>query len=152
MPRKLRIAGHPAHPALVHFPVALWPTSLLWDLVGLWRGDPLWWQLSFWCLALGLIAALPAIAAGFVDYISLPNDNLVLGTANAHLSIMAGATIVFLVSLLLRGSPAAVDPSPPLLAVLLSAVGTVLLLVGGWLGGTLVYRYGVGRADGSPAE
>lgn len=147
MRTKLRIAGHPVHPALVHFPVALWPASLLWDVVGLWRGDPLWWQLSFWCLALGLIAALPAIAAGFLDYASLPNDHPAMGTANAHLAIMAGATTGFLVSLLLRGGPAVSGPSPPLLAVGLSAVGAVLLVVGGWLGGTLVYRYGVGRLD-----
>lgn len=152
MQMKLHIAGHPVHPVLVHFPLALWPTSLLWDLVGLWRGDPLWWQLSFWCLALGLISALPAIAAGFLDYASLPNDDPALGTANAHLSIIAGATTVFLVSLLVRGGPAVAASSPSMLAVVLSTVGTVLLLVGGWLGGTLVYRYGIGRVDGSPAE
>lgn len=152
MQTRLRVAGHPLHPVLVHFPVALWPTSLLWDVVGLWRGDSLWWQLSFWCLALGLIAALPAIAAGFLDYAQLPNNDPALGTANAHLSIMAGATTVFLVSLLVRGGAAVADSSPSMLAVVLSAVGTVLLLVGGWLGGTLVYRHGVGRVNGSPAE
>lgn len=142
MDTRLRIASHPIHPALVHFPVALWPVSLLWDIVGLWRGDPLWWQLSFWCLALGLIAALPAIAAGFMDYTSLPNDHPALGTANAHMLIMASATIAFLVSLLVRGGPAATT-----LAIGFSALGTALLVAGGWLGGTLVYRHGVGRVE-----
>lgn len=147
MQTRLRIAGHPIHPALVHFPVALWPTSLLGDVVGLWGGDPLWWQLSFWCLALGLIAALPAIAAGLLDYASLPNDHPALGTANAHLLIMSGATTVFLVSLLVRAGPAAAPPPSSMVALSFSLVGMALLLVGAWLGGALVYRHGVGRIE-----
>lgn len=142
MSTRLRIAGHPIHPVLVHFPVALWPVSLLGDIVGLWRGDPLWWQLSFWCLALGLIAALPTIAAGFIDYAWLPNDHPALGTANAHMLLMSSATIAFLVSLLVRGGPAATT-----LAIAFSALGITLLVAGGWLGGTLVYRHGVGRVE-----
>jgi len=62
---RARFAGHPLHPALVHFPIALWMAAVLWDLVGWWQSsDPLWWQMSYWCLALGLAAALPAIATG----------------------------------------------------------------------------------------
>jgi uncharacterized membrane protein len=142
----LRIAGHPVHPALVHFPVALWPASLLWDVVGLWGGGAIWWQLSLWCLTLGLGVALLAIVSGFLDYAALPRDHPALGTGNAHLLVMTGATILFLVSLLIRAQSTAAHAAVPTLALVCSVLGTVLLVIGGWLGGTLVYRHGVGRS------
>ena len=142
----LRIAGHPVHPALVHFPVALWPASLLWDVVGLWGKGAIWWELSFWCLALGLGAALLAIVSGFLDYAALPKDHPAFGTVNAHLLVMMGATTLFLASLLIRGQSTAAPAALPMLALGCSALGTVFLVIGGWLGGTLVYRHGVGHA------
>jgi uncharacterized membrane protein len=42
------------------------------------------------------------------------------------------------------GAPVA---EPAALPVALSAIAFVLLLVGGWLGGDLVYRHGAGRED-----
>ncbi|MFI4878285.1 MAG: DUF2231 domain-containing protein [Steroidobacterales bacterium] len=56
-----------------------------------------------------------------------------------HASLMVTALLVFMVSLSWR----TVTP-PPLSAVVLSLAGCVLVLAGGYCGGTLVYRFGVG--------
>jgi uncharacterized membrane protein len=137
---RARIAGHPLHPALAHFPLALWLAAVLWDAVGWWRAEPLWEQMSYWCLALGLAAALPTAATGFVELLSLRSDEPALGTATAHMLIMLTATGLFGASWLVRASGGA-----PAWAFALAAVGAAVVLVGGWLGGTLVYRYGLGR-------
>lgn len=144
---RARIAGHPLHPALVHFPIALWLAATLWDGIGWWRSDPLWWQMSHWCLALGLAMALPTLITGLLDYVALKPNARIVGVATAHMMVMVSATIIFATCWLLHvAAGAAVAPSPWVLVLELS--GAVLLAVGGWLGGILVYRYRIG-ADGS---
>jgi uncharacterized membrane protein len=143
----LKLFGHPVHPALVHFPVALWSISLLWDGVGLILGDPLWWAMSYWSLALGVGFALPAMAAGYWDYFTIEVTAPAHPTALRHAVVMGGAASLFLVSLIARGDAQPPEGAPLIVSLVSSVVGVALLAWGGWLGGTLVYRFGVGRDD-----
>jgi uncharacterized membrane protein len=144
----LRIAGHPLHPALVHFPIGLWFTAVFWDAAAWWRPDPLWWQMAYWSLASGLALALPTVATGLLDYFALPSDGASIDSATAHMMAMMSATAAFGASWLLRVADG-VDEPPSTWALGAAFLGAVLLAGGGWLGGTLVYRYGVGRACGN---
>lgn len=141
---RLRIAGHPLHPALVHFPLALWFTAVFWDAVGWLRPDPLWWQMAYWCLALGLAASLPALIAGLADYLDLPPEHAGVDAATAHMMAMLSATAAFGASWMLRALHGAAS-APSQWALLAAFLGALLLGIGGWLGGTLVYRYGVAQ-------
>lgn len=152
----LRLFGHPAHPALVHVPLGLWLTSAAWDTLAVWRGGPLAWQISFDCLVAGLVTAAPAAVAGLADLVALAGARkgggreAALDTAVLHLMVMLGAAACFGGSVLARGGPAppAGDRAP--WALVLSGAGVALLLWGGWLGGELVYRHGVGGRAGPP--
>jgi len=64
---------------------------------------------------------------------------------------MVLAATFFGASWVLRAKAGAAVP-PGAWALALDFVGAIALGVGGWLGGTLVYRYGVGRESrvGSP--
>ncbi|HEX7045849.1 MAG TPA: DUF2231 domain-containing protein [Burkholderiales bacterium] len=144
---RLDLAGHPLHPALVHFPLALWYAAVFWDAVGWWRAEPIWSEFAYWSLALGLLLALPAIASGVLDFLALGPEHPGLDTAARHMLAMLAATAAFGASWVVR---AATDPgAPSAWAIGLALVGSVLLGVGGWLGGTLVYRYGAGRRIGT---
>lgn len=149
---RARIAGHPIHPALAHFPVGLWLAAVLWDAVGWWRSsETLWWQMSYWCLALGLAAALPAVATGLIEFLALRSDEPAIDTATAHMMAMAGAAALFGASWVLRAKVGAAS-APTAWALGLSFLGAAVLAAGGWLGGTLVYRYGIGRDEGRGAR
>jgi uncharacterized membrane protein len=126
----------------VHFPVALWTTSVVWDALGLWLGAASWWTLSYWSLAAGLAIALPAVASGFAEFLRIPKDDPAEKTAIRHMYAMSGATILFLGSLLLHRPAGAPQPLLPALAA--SLAGLVLLTAGGVLAARLVYGYGVG--------
>jgi uncharacterized membrane protein len=140
---RARIAGHPLHPALAHLPIGLWLAAVLWDALAWWRAtEPLWGQLGFWCLSLGLAAAIPAIAAGLIEYFALRPGEPAMATATAHMMAMFAATALFGASWVVRTVDGGVR-----WAAALGFGGAALLLVGGWLGGSLVYRHGVGRAD-----
>lgn len=143
---RARIAGHPLHPALVHFPLALWFFAVFCDLTGWWRDNPFWWQMGYWCLTFGVAAALPAIVTGFLDYLTLPPTSAGFNPATAHMMVMLSATTAFGASWMVR-TQAGVAVAPSVAALTLALTGAALLAVGGWLGGTLVYRYGIGRID-----
>lgn len=141
---RARIAGHPLHPALAHFPIGLWFTAVLWDVVGWWQTDLLWYQISYWCLAIGLIVALFTITTGFLEYLAIPPKDPAMNTATAHMMLMATATAVFGTSWVLR-TISGWESAPTLWAIILTLIGAGLLGIGGWLGGMLVYRHGIGR-------
>jgi uncharacterized membrane protein len=144
---RLRIAEHPLHPALVHFPIALWFIAVFWDAAAWWRPDPLWRQMAYWSLASGLVLALPVLATGLLDYLALRSDEPAIDAATAHMMVMMSATVAFGASWMLRAADGVAAP-PSTWALAAALLGAVLLAVGGWLGGTLVYRHGVGRAYG----
>jgi uncharacterized membrane protein len=138
--RGLRLMGHPLHPALVHFPVALWTASLAADGAGLATGAAIWGLVAWWSLVAGLAAAALAVTAGFVDYSLLSPKHPAFRTATAHMLTMSFSALCFLASVLLRGGPATPAGFG---ALICSGLGFLALLAGGWLGGTLVYRFGV---------
>ncbi len=146
----LRVAGHPLHPMLVHFPVALWTLSVATDVGGLVTAGEVWWSASFACQALGLLAAIPAMAAGAFDFASLPRGHPGLDTGVAHLTAMGVAWLLFLGSVVLRGLPGAEAPARS--AVIAGFAGFLAMAVGGWLGGRLVYRFAVGVDAGREQE
>lgn len=145
----LRVAGHPLHPMLVHFPVALWTLAVAADAGGVITRHEIWWSVSFACQALGLLAAVPAMAAGALDFASVPRGHAAFDTAIAHLTAMGTAWLSYLASAALRGLPG--PEAPPAAAIAAGIAGFVAMAVGGWLGGRLVYRFGVG-ASAEPAQ
>lgn len=150
MGKILRFAGHPVHPMLVHFPMALCPVSVLWDLIGcLQPGEALWWRLSFVTLAAGLAAAVPAAVTGFVDFASLDGEEPASPVAVRHLVAMGSGVSLFLASLLTRQGWAPPEETRLWIALSLSVAGAAAFAAGGRFGGDLVYRYGLGRVPNS---
>jgi uncharacterized membrane protein len=127
---------------LVHFPVALWTVSAAADVVGrLWH-VPACWPISFGCQALGSALALAAIVFGVLDYASIARSHPSQDTAVRHLLAMSAAWLMWIASLALRGP--APGAAPPIWATGVALAAWVVMAYGGWLGGKLVYHFGVG--------
>lgn len=138
------MAGQPIHPALVHFPFGLLFSSVLVDLAH-WAG--LWPETHFaaWLMAGGLATALLAMAAGLYDFRRLTDAQVPY--ALYHTAAMATAWLGFATALYLRRNVLAAGAEPPTASIVLALASAVVLAVGGWLGGELVYRHGAGRMD-----
>jgi uncharacterized membrane protein len=147
MSNGLRFAGHPLHPALAHIPIGLLLISPLWEILGLWQGEPLWWGIAFWTMMAGVAAGAIVAVAGFVDYVALPRDHPAERTVIRHLAAVGVGLMLFVVALLLHGSPTPPDGGKSLWVVAVSVAGVMALGLGGWYGGELVYRYGLGREE-----
>lgn len=133
---------HPLHPALVHFPIASWSLASAADLASLSLGQPAWW-LAGVLMTIGLVTAIPAMAAGFMELMRLPEDSAAIKDVNRHMTMVMTAFSMYLVSLLLRVDAMSLH-APGTLAIALSLAGFVCLGVAGWLGGKLVYGHRVG--------
>ena len=134
------IAGHPLHPILVAIPIGLWVFSLACDIV--WtagNGQEYWAQLAFATMVGGIIGALLAAVPGIIDMLSLPQPPR--RTAQVHMTINLLITALYAANAWIRH----VSPEKNLLW--LSALCILLLGISGWLGGKLIYIYGVAVSE-----
>ena len=150
------IAGHPIHPMLIPFPIGLWVFSFVADLIFLWRGNPVWAEyIAFYTLLAGIIGAALAAVFGIVDWLGLRGTDAV-PTANYHAVFNVVALLIFIASCYLRTvSGMHTTGGSFKIPFLLSLIGIILIAISGYLGGELVFRYGVGveaRVEGSATQ
>lgn len=142
--RGFRVLGHPSHPMMNHVPIGTWLVSLPFDVLGLCFGSPLWWAVSFWSIVAGMVAAAPTVISGMVDYATNVRGPRPERLAIIHMTVMLTVVGVFALSLVCRHGPEPVDFASCLLATGCDCFGAILLVVGGWFGGELVYGHGIG--------
>jgi uncharacterized membrane protein len=143
----LKLLGHPLHPAVVHFPIAGWTAAVVTDALFVGLGDLLWWRISLWLLVVGVITALGAMTAGFLDLLAIPTGSPAQRRALRHLYFMGGAWTIYAVDLLVRLMVTGPQPGPLLAwaGLSMTVVGFLILLAGTHVGAQLVYDLGVGQ-------
>jgi uncharacterized membrane protein len=135
------IRGHPIHPMLVPFPIAFLVGTLATDLVFWGTHDAFWARASAWLVGAGVVMGGLAAVFGLIDFLTIERAR-VGHTGWVHFLGNLLAVILSLASLLLRiGDPAAaVLPG----GLILSFIVVGILLVTGWMGGELAYRFKIG--------
>jgi len=146
MEARAKVMGHPIHQMLIVFPLGMFSTAVIFDVIHLINGGAMWSIVSYRMIAAGIIGGLCAALFGVIDWSKIPS-----GTRANRLGILHGLGNVavvglFVVSWWLRRP----DPgNPSVAAISFMVVGAGLSLVTGWLGGELVDRLGVGVDDGA---
>lgn len=126
------------HPVVVHFPIALWLTSTLFDLLGWRRRDvALYRDMAFWLVGLGLLGAAASILFGWTDLLDQKRQGVGTGLLlrhNLHSWLSYAGTAAYLGIFLWRWRTGN-RVSAPLL--LLSLLGAGLVITTGYLGGEM---------------
>ena len=141
MKSKVQFKGHPLHPILVSFPVAFFVGTLLVDIAATvyQRHDLL--ATAFYLEAGGIIFGLLAAVPGLIDFIyTVPPKSSGKNRAAKHGIINVTMIIIFSTVLVLRYQ----EKISIEWILILESVGVMLLMISGWLGGTLVYRNQIG--------
>jgi len=138
MQARASFKGHPIHPMLVVFPIGLWVFSLVADIIYRAGGSPAWDVVAYYSLGGGIIGALLAAVPGLVDLIGI-TDPAAKRIGIAHMVINLVAVGLYAVNFYLRSQ----ETHGGSLPMALSVIGVGLLCFSGWLGGELVYVYGV---------
>jgi uncharacterized membrane protein len=139
------IARHPIHPMLVPIPIGLWIFSFVCDLFHVGGASAeAWTTVAFYTMAGGIIGALLAALPGLIDLLSLPEGPR--STAIKHMALNLTIVVLYVINFAMRWR----EPGNPGGLVWLSLISLALLVISGWLGGKMVYEYGVAVASTEP--
>lgn len=135
--------GHPLHPPLTDATIGIYTfaaVAAVLSKVGIAETE----AAQAWALALivGLVVSAPTALTGFADWVRIARGTPLFRTATAHMVAMLLATAFFLISIG-AGYTDGMDGAVPDGAFVLTLAGFGLLTVGGWLGGTVVFHYGM---------
>jgi nitrite reductase/ring-hydroxylating ferredoxin subunit/uncharacterized membrane protein len=124
--------GHPLHPVMTDLPIGFWTSSFMLDLVGGKRSAAASQRL----VGLGILSAVPTAAAGLSDWSDTIGEERRIGTVHAAANVAALWLYTWSWFARRAGRRKA--------GVTLGLLGATAATAGGYLGGHLVYRQGVG--------
>jgi uncharacterized membrane protein len=138
-----KIFGHPFHPMLVPFPIAFFAGTLAADLAFAGSSDAFWYRATLWLLGAGIVMALLAAVAGFID---LLGDAAIRALTVVWWHFIGNLILVLVEALnwyrrFTIGQDAILNSG-----LYLSIIAVAIMLVTGWLGWEMVYRRRVGIA------
>ncbi len=125
------------HPLVVHFPVALWLTSFLFDALYAGTGQRFYSMGSRYLIGLGLLGAAVSIVAGFVDYRPLVAQGIgqaFVDQHRVHSRLAYTSTLVYVTTFMLRWRGRAMSRG---IYIATAVAGAVLISVTAWFGGEI---------------
>lgn len=148
MKTRASFAGEPIHPMFVHYPIALWTTSVITDLSFYFCRNTSLILISKFLIAAGIVGASVAAVFGLIDWTGITEPAAKkIGNWHARLNIIA--LILFGASLYLRMK----NHGAPLVGFhlkipfLVSVAGWLLMAISASLGGKLVYEHRMGVSE-----
>jgi uncharacterized membrane protein len=135
--------GHPLHPPLTDAAIGTYTFATVAAVLST-LGIAEEAAAQGWALALivGLVVGAATALTGFADWIRITRGTPLFRTATAHMIANLLATAFFLLAIG-AGYGEGMDGEVTGAALLLTLLGFAFLTVGGWLGGTVVFHYGM---------
>ena len=144
---------HPLHPIVVHVPMAMWPSALIFDLLSQWQiGGNAMVRLSFYAIIFGLVASLLAVPTGVLDWSGIKKEKPAWKIGLYHMMLNLIAVLLFAINFGLRMQDFREATTVARIPLGLSFIGTGLLIGSAYLGGRMVYTYGISVARMSKAK
>lgn len=139
------------HPLLVHFPIALLLVSVAFSWAGRLRQSKGLEQAAWYTLLVGLAATLLAVISGFVAARGVPAESPAMATLTIHRLLGIIVLVVFgLQAVCAWRSQGVYSRNKRILHTAIQAIGVALVVAVGFLGGELVYTFGVGVSAATP--
>jgi uncharacterized membrane protein len=137
------LPGHPLHPPLTDATIGIYTGATAFGVLsalGVSEGNmaTAWWL----ALIVGLVVTGPTALTGLIDWLGITWGTPLWRTATVHMFSMLSATVFFLLAAIF-GHGGYVDDDVTSGSLILTLVGFAFLTLGGWLGGTVVFVYGM---------
>ncbi len=142
---RIKLFGHPIHPMLVAYPIAMYTFTFVLLLVYTLVGDPFWFRAALVLNIVGVLMALLTAIPGFLDWIlGIPAGTPAKSTGLTHMILNVTALVLFAVAALANlGQWNATRPDGTL-GLTLSLLGVLVTVGAGFFGWTLVQKHHVG--------
>ncbi len=132
---------------LVPLPIGLLVAAFLADIGGLATSDPFWGRAALWLITGGVGFAILAAIFGLIDFVAIAEARR-HAVGWVHVVGNLGAVALAIVNLAVRWW----NMVPDWIGLILSAVTVLILVVTGWAGGELAYRYRIGVMAAGPPD
>ena len=133
------------HPLLIHFPIAFFTVGLLFDLLAVFRKNPRFENVGWWSQVSGSVGLAAAIVSGLLakSTVSIPVQASATFETHEQIAFLLAALAASL--LLWRIASRMLLPTKnKAVFLLLMAIMVVVMWIGAWYGGELVYSFGTG--------
>jgi uncharacterized membrane protein len=147
MQSRAKALGHSVHPMLIVFPLGLFVTAVVFDILYLVTDRSGFPIAAAYTIAVGFVGGLAAALFGLIDWLAIPAGTRARRVGAWHGLGNVVMMLLFAISWLVRASADSWRPNA--LALICGFAGLVLGGVTGWLGGELVERLGVGVDAGA---
>ena len=136
--RTVLLAKHAQHVVLIHFPIALFITAVLFDLLALRLRQQEFAAVAYYNLSLAAMSAVPTMLSGMIAKQLLLEGHKFKGLLLYHVLAALSATMVILLTWWLHFRARRVpDARPPSWRIPIELAGIALLILAGHLGGFL---------------
>lgn len=139
-----KMLGHPIHVMLVHFPLALFPIGLAFDVLAYLKQDTSLATVGFYAMGCGLAGAFGAAIFGGMDFLNLPVERTIQKKAMLHAALNVSAVLVYTVLFAIRYKHFPQIRLAGITEMLMNALALVVILAGAHLGGDLIFRHQIG--------
>jgi nitrite reductase/ring-hydroxylating ferredoxin subunit/uncharacterized membrane protein len=141
MKSKVNIKSHPLHPILISFPIAFFTGTLIFHLLGWSMNNSDFLKTAYYLNIAGILFALLAAIPGFIDFLyTVPPKSSGKKRAAKHGITNVIMLVCFIIAFFYRRD----ETANHFFLVLLEIIGVSLMIIAGWMGGTLVYRNQIG--------
>lgn len=147
MESRAKLLGHPIHPMLIVLPLGLFIGAVVFDAIYLATGSSTIATVGYWNIAGGVVGGLLAAIFGLIDWLAIPSGTRAKSIGLWHAGSNVIAIVVFAFVWWTRYSSDQLAPTSTLFTI--EVIALIFGAVGGWLGGELVDRLGVGVDRGA---
>src|SRR4051794_35360900 len=84
MESRARLFGHSVHAMLIAFPVGLFVTGVIFDVIHMLTSGSIWTTVSYYMIVAGIIGGLTAALFGFIDYLGIPSGTRAKRVGGIH--------------------------------------------------------------------
>ena len=134
--------GHPLHPPITDAAIGMFTLAAALAIIGAigWIEDAA--GKGMWLALLGgLIAAAGAAVTGLLDWLHIERGTPLWRTATTHMAVMVTTVLLFAIAAILQYDGFH-DGDVTTGGLVFALLGFATLVVGGWLGGSLVFVHG----------
>ena len=139
----MKFLGHPIHTMLVHFPTALLPMDVVLSYVGYKSHDSSFAYAAYYCMVGGVASGYLAMITGLVDLVGIKENKPALGGGLIHGFINGTAILIYTIFVYKQWKMPIISEAA-LSTIIIKAFVVLLLLIGNYFGGQLIFKHRVG--------
>jgi uncharacterized membrane protein len=131
------LAGHAQHPVIIHFPIALFISSVVFEVLAMWRKQPIFGVIAYYNLLGAAITAPLAVATGLGAWQWQLEGATLKGNLQLHMIFALTSVSLIFVLCWMRSRLKAKSISPGIVYFGVTLIALMAITVTGHLGGIL---------------